>query len=170
MTVSKKKKAAQPEKAQHSAAATPENTDSYTYLAKRLAKMGQDFKDVPFEMVYRSFLGAGGANLMLNMPDVQNHRVRAINTLPANYSKDQIANMVKAPGENEAGLRGTSDALAWSTKTYDLILSTYADMMSYYWFITAGYSDENENRAQRMRDWRLGYKIAETMDMQAKAH
>lgn len=159
--------AAQPETA---APAKRENADSYTYLAKRMAEMGTQFKDVPFETVYRAFIGAGGANLMLNMPDVQNHRVRSINTMPAPYSKDQIAEMVKAPGENEAGLRGASAALAWNTKTYDLILSTYADMMSYFWFITAGYSDEKETKEQRMRDWRLGYKLAETMQIQAKAH
>lgn len=146
-----------------------ENLDSYTFLAKRMAEMREQYPSVPFETVFRSFMRAGGMGF-LNMPDVQNNRVRVMNTRPANFTKDQIADMVQHPDQSEQALRAVSASLAWSTKTYDLILSTYPDMMQYYWYITAGWSEESATKDQKMRDWKLGYKIAETMEIQAKAH
>ena len=146
-----------------------ENSDSYTYLAKQMAQMREQYPNAPFETVFRSFMRAGGMGF-LNMPDVQNSRVKGINTRPANYSKDQIADMVQHPEDSEKALRAVSNSLAWSTKTYDLILSTYADMMQYHWYVTAGWSEEGGEKRQRMRDWKLGYKLAEEMNIQAKAH
>ena len=146
-----------------------ENLDSYTYLAKRMAEMREQYPDAPFETVFRSFMRAGGMGF-LNMPDVQNNRVRAMNTRPADFTKDQIASMVQNPDQSEQALRSVSASLAASTKTYDLILSTYPDMMQFYWYITAGWSEEKTSKEQKMRDWKLGYKLAETMDIQAKAH
>lgn len=151
------------------AAPKTENLDSYTYLAKRMAEMREQYPNIPFETVFKSFMRAGGMGF-LNMPDVQNNRVRAMNTRPANFTKDDIAKMVQAPDQSEQALRAISASLSWSTKTYDLILSTYADMMQYYWYITAGWSEERATKEQKMRDWKLGYKLAETMDIQAKAH
>ena len=143
--------------------------DTWNAAARRMAEMRERYPDVPFESVFRSFMNAGGLGF-LNMPDVQNTRVRRMTTRPANYSKEQIAKMVDAPDENEGPLRSVSASLAWSTKTYDLILSTYADMMQYHWYITAGKSEGKDSKDRRMRDWKLAYQIAETMDIRAKAH
>ena len=146
-----------------------ENFDSYRYLAKRMAEIREEYPNAPMETVFRSFMRAGGMGF-LNMPDVQNNRVRAFNTRPANYTKDQIADMVQHPDDSEKALRAVSASLAWSTKTYDLLLSTYPDMMQFYWYVTAGWSEESSDKRQRMRDWKLAYKLAETMQIQAKAH
>lgn len=146
------------------------NLDSYTAFARHLAEMRQkNGGNVPFEAAYRSFLRAGGIGF-LNMPDVQNARVRQMNTRPANYTKDQIAEFVANPDQSEQELRAVSASLAWSTKTYDLLLSTYPDMMQYHWYITAGWEDEKADEALQMREWKLGYKIAEEMHIAAKAH
>ena len=145
------------------------SADTWTAFGQRLAEMRDKYESVPFESVFRSFMNAGGLGF-LNMPDVQNSRVRRMTTRPANFSKDDIAKLVEAPDESEQELRAVSASLAWSTKTYDLILSTYADMMQYHWYITAGKSEGDGGKERRMRDWRLAYQIAETMDIRAKAH
>lgn len=149
----------------------PVNAESHTAFAERLNEIGSAFRDMPVDSAFRAFMRAGGGNgLFLGMPDVQNRRVKAINTLPADYSKDKIAEMVTAPEDNERGLRAVSAALASSTKTYDLILSTYADMMCYFWYIAPGFNLKNAEKTAKMREWALAYKIAETMKVQAKAH
>ena len=146
------------------------NLDSYTAFARHLAELRQkNGGNVPFEAAYSSFLRAGGIGF-LNMPDVQNARVRQMNTRPANYSKDEIAAFVSNPDQSEQELRAVSASLAWSTKTYDLLLSTYADMMQYHWYITAGWDEEKADTALQMREWKLGYKVAEQMQISAKAH
>lgn len=140
-------------------------------FAERLNEIGNQFRDMPIDGAFRAFMRAGGGNgLFLGMPDVQNRRVKAINTLPADFTKDSIAQMVTAPEDNERSLRAVSAALASSTKTYDLILSTYADMMSYHWFIAPGYNLKDPDKTQKRREWALAYKVAETMRIDAKAH
>ena len=146
------------------------NLDSYNAFARHLAELRQkNGGNVPFEAAYASFLRAGGIGF-LNMPDVQNARVRQMSTRPANYTKDQIAEFVQNPDERAPELRAVSASLAWSTKTYDLLLSTYPDMMQYYWYIAPGWKEEKVDKALRMREWKLGYKIAEEMQIAAKAH
>ena len=146
------------------------NLDSYNAFARHLAELRQkNGGNVPFEAAYASFLRAGGIGF-LNMPDVQNARVRQMSTRPANYTKDQIAEFVQNPDECAPELRAVSASLAWSTKTYDLLLSTYPDMMQYYWYIAPGWKEEKVDKALRMREWKLGYKIAEEMQIAAKAH
>ena len=147
------------------------NMDSYEVFAQKLNEIGNTFRDLPVNSAFRAFMRAGGGNgLFLGMPDIQNRRVRGINTLPENVSKDQLAEMVVSVGDNEQALRAVSASLAGSTKTYDLILSTYADMMSYYWFISAGHTLKKADKTAKLREWSLAYKVAETMDVQAKAH
>lgn len=146
------------------------NLDSYNAFARHLAELQQkNGGNVPFEAAYASFLRAGGIGF-LNMPDVQNARVRQMSTRPANYTKDQIAEFVQNPDQSAPELRAVSASLAWSTKTYDLLLSTYPDMMQYYWYIAPGWKEEKVDKDLRMREWKLGYKIAEEMQIAAKAH
>ena len=146
------------------------NLDSYNAFARHLADLQQkNGGSVPFEAAYRSFLRAGGMGF-LNMPDVQNARVRTMTTRPANYSKDQIAEFVQHPDDSDRELRAVSASLAWSTKTYDLLLSTFPDMMQFHWYITSAWQEEKVDKALRMREWKLGYKIAEEMQIGAKAH
>lgn len=146
------------------------NLDSYTAFARHFNELRQQYGgNVPFEAAYRSFLRAGGIGF-LNMPDVQNARVRQMSTRPASYTKDQIAEFVEDPDESARELRAVSASLAWSTKTYDLLLSTYPDMMQFYWYITAAWQEDKVDKALRMREWKLGYKIAEEMQIGAKAH
>lgn len=146
------------------------NLDSYTAFARHLGELQKNSGgNVPFEAAYRSFLRAGGMGF-LNMPDVQNARVRQMNTRPADYTKDQIAKFVENPDESDRELRAVSASLAWSTKTYDLLLSTYPDMMQYYWYIAPGWTEEKIDKSLRLREWKLGYKVAEEMNIKAKAH
>ena len=159
-----------PEPKQAPQPGTEKPADSWNAMAERLNALGGIYSGLPVDAAYRAFVSAGGSNLFLGMPDIQAQRVRNINTRPADYDKNEIAQMVQDPDHNEQALRAVSASLASSTKTYDLMLSTYPDMMSYYWYITAGYSEKSQDKASKMRDWALAYKLAETMDIQAKAH
>lgn len=147
-----------------------EYTDSYAALAKRMAELKTNYGALPIGDIYGAFMGAGGANMLLGWPNIQNRRVRSINTRPADYSKDEIAAMVNAPEGNERGLRAVSSALSFNTKTYDLILQTYQDVLSYDWYIYPAYTAEPAPKAQQMREYSMAEKIAETLHIREKAH
>lgn len=146
-----------------------EYRDSYTALAQGISRLGQSYSDVPINDAFRAFIGAGGRNMLLGWPDIQNRRVKNVNTRPANFSKDEIARMVENPDGSEKALRAVSSSLSWSTKTYDLILHTYPDIMSYYWFITISQTG-TADKERKMREYTLAYEIAEKMQLSAKAH
>lgn len=140
------------------------------YFARYMASLGQKYQALPMDSVYQAFMGAGGMGYMLNWPYIQNKRVKSINSLPANFSKDDIEQMVAAPEGNEQALRQVSAALASSTKTYDLILQTYQDVLTYDWYVYPGYASEKPDKATQLREYAMAIKLAETMNIKAKAH
>mgnify|MGYP000446552036 CR=1 FL=1 len=146
------------------------DADSYRVIAQRMSGLRKAYGGMPINDVFGAFERSGGGNMLLNWPTVQNARVKAINTRPANFSKDQIENMVIAPEGNEKSLRSVSSALAYSTQTYELILRTYADIMSYFWYIYPSYTPNKPDKAQMLREYSLAYKIAEKLDLCSKMH
>lgn len=140
------------------------------YFARYMASLGQEYQALPMDSVYQAFMGAGGMGYMLNWPYIQNKRVKSVNSLPANFSKDDIEQMVAAPEGNEQALRQVSAALASSTKTYDLILQTYQDVLTYDWYVYPGYTPEKPDKATQLREYAMAIKLAETMNIKAKAH
>ena len=152
---------------------TPVNPDSYSYLARRfmgrMSGLAGEYGDLNPDDVFRAYISSGGENLLYAMPDLQNRRIKRINTRPANYTKNQIEEMVESPDQNEKALREVSAALSWSAKPFDLIQTTYTDMLSYDWFISV--EDAKGAGAEQMqREYSLALKVASQMDIKAKAH
>ena len=144
--------------------------DSYTYLARNMARLSEKYKNGSFDDVYGAFLMAGGLGLANQWPDIQNRRVKRINTRPAGYNKDQISSMVENPDENEKGLRQVSAGLASAAKTYDLITQTYQDMMTYHWYVYPGHTDTTVDFTTLRREYNLATKIADAMKVADVAH
>ena len=140
------------------------------YFARYMASLGHEYQSMPIDSVYQAFMGAGGMGYMLNMPSMQNRRVKSVNTLPADYSKEDIERMVVSPEGNEQAIRQVSASLASSTKTYDLILQTYQDILTYDWYVYPGYTANKPDKATQMREYSMAVKIAEAMSIKAKAH
>ena len=104
------------------------------------------------------------------LPSFLRPRRRSLTTPPADYSREEIAAMLRRPNENEKPLRAVSAALAASTKTYDLILQTYQDILSYTWYIhpCAGCGEEDQETVRK--NYAAAYRIARTLDPVSTAH
>lgn len=125
---------------------------------------------VSMDQSYGAFINAGGISLLNNWPQIQNLRVKGINTRPADIGKNELAQMVVAPEGNEKQLRAASASLAYSTTTYDNILRTFADVLSYYWYVYPGFSDGENDQKTMLRDMLLAQKLVQSIDVKAKAH
>lgn len=119
---------------------------------------------------FEAFIRAGGMNLLYNWPQVQNQRVKGINTRPANISKNELAEMVGNPEHSEKKLRAASASLAYSTTTYDNILRTYADILSYNWYIYPSYSETKADKKTAFRDMKLVQQLVESIDVKRMGH
>lgn len=140
-----------------------------SYFSQEMAKLNDAYGSLPMDNIYNAFMTAGGWTWLLNWPDIQNRRVKAIDTLPKEYTRENVAEMVVHPEGNELPLRQLSASLASSTKTYDLILQTYQDIMTYYWYVYPSFSLSGDKETA-LREYSLCCKLAETMSIKAKAH
>lgn len=145
-------------------------SDSYNTLARGMMGIAGEFSDIPVEEAYKAFVSAGGYGLMLKEPYVQNRRVKAYNTLPKDFSKDEIVDMVRNPNDNERDLRAVSSGLAFSTKTYDLIMQTYQDLLTYDWYIHPTYSPNKIDVDTMKRDLFLSEKITRSINPKQICH
>lgn len=65
---------------------------------------------------------------MANQPSLQNSRIKAISSLPVNYTKTQIGEFLRNPYSHEQELRETSEILRWTNYPYFKIIKTYSDI------------------------------------------
>lgn len=144
--------------------------DSYNTLAREMVGITREFADIPVEDAYRAFVNARGFSAMLNEPYVQNRRVKAYNTLPNDVTKDELVDMVRNPNDYELELRGVSATLAATTKTYDLIMQTYQDLLTYDWYIHPTYSPTKIDADTKKRDLFLAEKLARAINPRQKGH
>ena len=146
------------------------SSDSYNTLARGMMGITKEFADIPVEEAYKAFVSAGGYSTMLSEPYIQNRRVKAYNTLPEDVSKDELVDMVRNPNENEQELRAVSSTLAFTTKTYDLIMQTYQDILTYDWYVHPTYTPNKVDAETKKRDLFLAEKIVKTINPKQKGH
>lgn len=144
--------------------------DSYYTLAREMVGITREFSDIPVDDAYKAFINARGFAAMLNEPYVQNRRVKAYNTLPNDVTKDDLVDMVRNPNEHELELRGVSATLAATTKTYDLIMQTYQDLLTYDWYIHPTYTPTKIDADTKKRDLFLAEKLARALNPKQKGH
>ena len=89
---------------------------SFPQIFGKMRELSEQYANMPMDMLISAFgnvLGRG-YNWAGNDPYTQNRRVKSISTRASNYSKDQVADMVKNPEGNEQPLRAVQAALEYS--------------------------------------------------------
>ena len=76
----------------------PEVFAKFRSLSERYGGLSQD-------SIISAFTRVTGQGPMLNNPYIQNRRVKAISSLPADFTKDQVGEMLRSPDANEQALR-----------------------------------------------------------------
>lgn len=146
------------------------NKDTYAELAKSLQAMKPLYNGLPASSIFSAFTAAGGTNYLLGWPQVQNDRVKGINTRAADYTKDKIAEMVQKPSENEEPLRAVSASLDASAMTYNVILQTKQDIMTYDWYVYPTEGLETVDFKTWKREFILATKVAVEMEPKRMGH
>ena len=62
---------------------------------------------------------------MENQPQIQNSRIKAISSLPVDYTKDQIGEFLRQPYTHERELRETAEILRWTNYPFFKINKTF---------------------------------------------
>lgn len=145
------------------------NTDTWAELANSIKRLNGQYGSLGMGSIFSAWTAAGGMNLLTQWPQIQNARVKGINTKAADYSKDQIANMVQNPGSNERELRAVSAALDSSAMTYSIILDTWQNIPTYDWYVYPSEDLKEVGYEQMRRDYILTQKLADKINPSATA-
>lgn len=146
-----------------------QNNDTWAELAKGIKRLNGQYGSLGMGSIFSAWTAAGGINLLTQWPQIQNARIKGVNTKAADFNKDQIAEMVQAPGSNERELRAVSASLDGSAMTYSIILDTYQNIPTYDWYVYPSETLSKVSYEQMRRDYILTQKLADKMNPSATA-
>lgn len=146
--------------------------NGYTSYNETFKNLAQKYQDMPIDNVIAAFGRTSVSNAFTANPYVQNRRVKAISSLPVDYSYDKVADMLTKPNENELPLRQVSHVLESTVAPYWKIRKTYQDILSYRWYVCPyGMEDVNEAKTKEFRrELALAEKFVEAAKIPQKAH
>ena len=108
---------------------------------------------------------------LANMPQLQNRRVKAISSLPADFTKEEIGAFLRAPYGNERALRQTSEILKWTAYPYYKITKAYQDIPTYRYYAKPLYIDAEKAKSEGfIRESRLIDKLNKALRPDVQAH
>lgn len=96
-------------------------------------------------------------------PYVQNRRVKQIGTSPIAHTKDQVAEMLQKPQEQELPLRQTSKELDYASYTYHHMRRVYTNLLTYHNYIAPDMTDPGAMNDSFWREYRLADKLRKTL-------
>lgn len=129
------------------------------------------YGDIGIDGMYQAFTRTQFGAAYTANPFIQNRRVKAISSIPKDWGKNDIAEMLSKPDESEMPLRQVGAALEVSAYPYFKIRKTYQDLLSYRYYSAPAYLDEAEAKTDEFkREWRLVDKINKAVDPKANAH
>lgn len=142
---------------------------SYTDIIKRFNEIVSAYSYIPKDGFYSAFERAG--YMFENQAQLQNQRIKAISTLPADYTKDEIGDMLRAPYGSEIPLRATSETLKWTAYPYFKIIKTYADIPTYHYYAKPLFMEEGDSKSKEfLREATLLEKLNRALSLKKNAH
>ena len=144
-------------------------TSSYAAISKRFSALAESYALLGMDHVFSAFSAAGRA--FWNQPQIQNQRVKAISTLPADFTKDELGEFLRNPYQSEKQLRQISQVLRWTAYPYFKITKSYADMLTYRHYEMPLYKERSDAPNDSvLRDWTLVDKTVKKLSVKRTAH
>lgn len=137
----------------------------------KFQSLSDQYGGLPADSVISAFTRATGGKYDINNPYIQNRRVKQISSLPVNYTKDKVVDMITAPDSNETGLRQVGHALEWTAYPLYHMRRIYQDLLTYHSYVMPRYVDKSDTKTEQFkREWRLLEKLRAEIDPKANAH
>ena len=102
-------------------------------MMRRFAALEARYEEMPMDSIMVAYSRATGN------PWIQNQRVRQIQSMPAEYGKDAVAEAIKYPGGHEQMLRQTHRALESTAYPMFKMRKVYTDILTYNYYTAPAY-------------------------------
>lgn len=147
-----------------------ENKNSFSEIFKRFNELATNYANLLTPEAFYSALGNAG-KYWENQPNIQNARIKGISSLPVDYTKDEIGEMLRNPYGNEIPLRQTSEILRFTAYPYFKITKTYQDISTYRYYFKPLYLTKDQAKTEDfLREAYLLDKLNKTLRPEIQAH
>lgn len=139
----------------------------YDTYSDFFSRMNAEYGSLPYASI-RSAIGRAvpfSSMFTLN-PFVQNRRVKAIDSLPEDYGKNDITDMLRKPLDNERGLRQVSNILEYTAYPMLKLRTTYQNLLTYRYYIYPDYNPDAKGKENELlREWEIVDRVAKEMEI-----
>lgn len=147
---------------------------SFPEIFGAMRSMANEYGNMPMDSLIGAFgtvFGRGFGNYVGNDPYTQNRRVKSVGTKPANYSKNEIADMIQSPEASEQPLRAVEHALEYSAYPLFHTRTVYQNLLTYHSYIAPSLTDrEDTKRDDFWREWKLLEKLRKKLNPKDTCH
>lgn len=144
---------------------------SYSDIFGRFKKLSEQYGGMPMNSLMSAFSRTTGAQYYRNDPYIQNRRVQAISSLPNEFSKNKVAEMLTSPLANERGLRQVEHALEYTAYPLFHTRKMYQDLLTYHSYIVPEFTEKGAAKNDDFwREWKLLEKLRRKLDPKTTAH
>ncbi len=144
---------------------------SYADVFKKFNALAAEYGNLSAESLISAFTRVTGIPYERNNPYIQNRRVKQIASLPVDYSKDKVADMLVNAGNNEQPLRSVEHALEITAYPLFHLRKVYQDLLTYHSYTAPEFSDDNDaKKPEFWREWKLIEKLRKAMFPASEAH
>lgn len=161
------------EKANGSAEIAKLKFHSFPEIFSAVRNLADEYGNMPMDVLIGAFSNVFGWNYNYagSDPYTQNRRVKGISTRPANYDKNQIAEMVRQPDANEQPLRAVERALEYSAYPLWHTRTVYQNLLTYHSYVAPSLTDrEDAKKDDFWREWKLLEKLRKKINPKDNAH
>lgn len=144
---------------------------SFPEIFSAMRDMANEYANMPMDMLITAFGTVLGYPYAGNDPYTQNRRVKGISTRPANYSKNQIAEMLQSVESNEQPLRAVHAALEYTAYPLFHLRTVYQNLLTYHSYVAPHLTDKADaKRDDYWREWKLLEKLRKKLDPKTTGH
>lgn len=148
---------------------TPSNVRTFDVVLERFNRLAGSYAGMEASDLAGAFMRAGYS--YTNLPSVQNARVKAINPLPCDYTKDDLGEFLRNPQSSEIELQQISQILRWTAYPYQKVVKSYSDMLTYRHYVKPRFIDGEKSTAKEfMREWQLVDEIEKAFNIEPFGH
>lgn len=144
---------------------------SFPQIYDKFRTLSDKYGGMPADSIISAFTRTIGGSYARNNPYIQNRRVKQISSLPADYTKDQVADMITDAGNNELPLRQVAHGLEYTAYPFFHTRKTYQELLTYHSYIAPQYAEKSDMAKEEFkREWRLLEKFREELRPAENAH
>lgn len=128
-----------------------------------------NYGNLPMDAIYSAWGRALG--YWANQPNVQNARVKAINPLPADFTKEELGEFLRNPQNSELHLQQVSEGLKWTNYSWFKTGKSYQDMLTFHKYAKPNHITKDEAASDGfLREHRLVDKLLKETHLKAVGH